>query len=229
MTLRAAIANIHRDPLWWQKVLIAGALVLTIAGAPWPAGLVIESMDNARKGFPFPLPPWIDWSGRYVIGLLALLIDFVFFVFPVLIGGLLMLCGGLALAIGSESPAATTFILVAAAAIGAVLAVMFALSVAPVGRLLYIKEGNIEDAIGWRTIRQAVRPGVRKEYLRTRLHSLPAYLPALALGLASWLVWQSTFPGALLLGGVLTWLTLSALIYAHLVVAQLYAPLGRIT
>ncbi len=43
-------------------MLIGGALLLTVIGYPWVAGLVIESLDNIRKGYPTPLPPWRDWG-----------------------------------------------------------------------------------------------------------------------------------------------------------------------
>ena len=87
MSLRAAIANIHNDRLWWRKILIGGALMLTIVGYPLAEGLVVENLDNARKGFPTPLPPWREWFTRYITGLFALLIDFVFFFLPILVAG----------------------------------------------------------------------------------------------------------------------------------------------
>ena len=72
MNLRTALQTIHRDPEWWRKILIGGALMLTLVGYPWGAGLVVESLDFTRKGFPTPLPPWRAWGDRYVIGLFAL-------------------------------------------------------------------------------------------------------------------------------------------------------------
>ena len=60
------------------------------------------------------------------------------------------------------------------------------------------------------------RPAARAIYRSARLRSLPAYLPAVLLFAASWLV---TWPFVL----ALIWLALSALCYAHLVVVQLYA------
>src|SRR5215210_7295314 len=93
MNLRAAVATIHNDRLWWRKILIGGALTLTIVGYPWAEGWVIESLDNTRKGFPTPLPLWREWSVRYISGLFAVLIDFVFFLLPVLAVGLLLFCG----------------------------------------------------------------------------------------------------------------------------------------
>ena len=71
MTLRSALATIHRDPHWWRKMLIGGALMATVVGYPWVAGLEIESLENTRKGFPTPLPRWREWVTRYIAGLFA--------------------------------------------------------------------------------------------------------------------------------------------------------------
>jgi hypothetical protein len=215
MNLKLALATIHRDRQWWRKILVGGALMLTVVGYPWAAGLVMESLDNTRKGFPTPLPPWREWSLRYLIGLFAVLIDFLFFVLPLLVIGLLLICVGAALAIGSTAqpgwlaPAALAALLVYPLAV-------FAASISPVGRLLYVEAGRIEDALSLRTVRAALAPRARRVYLWARLQSLPAYLPALLLGAACYLAgWP--------LGIIPLWLALSALLYAHLVVVQLYA------
>src|SRR5215213_6695905 len=135
MNLRNALANIHRDPHWWHKVLIGGALTATVVGYPWVAGFEIESLDNTRKGFPSPLPRWSDWANRYVIGLLAALIDIMFFALPVFGFGLLVLCGGGILAISGVgwmrwvAPAGVAALLLYQLA-------MFAIGVAPLGRLI---------------------------------------------------------------------------------------------
>jgi hypothetical protein len=214
MNLRSALANIHRDPHWWRTVLIGGALTATVVGYPWVAGLEIESLENTRKGFPFPLPRWSDWANRYVIGLLALLIDIVFFVLPVFGFGVLFLCGASILAIGGVGW--TRWLIPAGlAALLLYQLTIFMIGVAPVGRLIYAEAGNIEDALGTRPLRQACRTGARATYWRARFQSLPAYVPALLLFAASWL---APWPLSLLL----IWLALSALCYAHLVVVQLY-------
>src|SRR5919197_5668894 len=103
MNLRTALANIHRDRLWWRKVLIGGMLMLTVVGYPWAAGLVMESLENTRKGFPTPLPPWREWSLRYLIGLFAILIDILFFGLPIFAIGLLFLCVGVLLSTNSAA------------------------------------------------------------------------------------------------------------------------------
>jgi hypothetical protein len=214
MNLRSTLANIHRDPHWWRTILIGGALMATVVGYPWVAGLEIESLENTRKGFPTPLPRWSDWANRYVIGLLAVLIDILFFVLPVFGFGLLFLCGGSVLALSGI--AATSWVVPAGlAALLLYQLAIFALGVAPIGRLIYAEAGSIEDALGARPLREARRPAARAVYRRARLQSLPAYLPALLLFTASWLV---AWPLAL----IFTWLGLSALFYAHLAVVQLY-------
>jgi hypothetical protein len=219
MNLRSALANIHRDPHWWRTVLIGGALMATVIGYPWVAGIEIESLENTRKGFATPLPRWNDWANRYVIGLLAVLIDIMFFVLPMFGFGLLFLCGGGILAISGIEW--TTWVLPAGlVALLLYQLAMFALGVAPVGRLIYAEAGNIEDALSTRPLREVRRPAARAIYWRARLQSLPAYLPALLLFAVSWL---AVWPLALLL----LWLGLSALCYAHLVVVQLYVVAER--
>lgn len=228
MDLRSAMSNIHRDPDWWKKVLIGGALALTIVGMPWPAGMVVESMDFARKGFPSPLPPWRDWGNRYVIGLLALLIDFVFFLLPLLALGVITLCVVLALSLGGTQRLPGEIItLVLGLLLLAYQMTVFLLGLAPVGRLLYIREGLIEEALGGQTVREALYSVARSGYRRARLRSLPAYLPAALLAVLCWLVVPSVFPGSTVVLFLLIWLVSSAIFYAHLVVAQLYAAVAR--
>jgi len=219
MGLRTALANIHRDPHWWRKALIGGLLTATLIGYPWVAGYEMESLENTRKGFATPLPRWSDWANRYVIGLLAVLIDILFFVLPVFAFGLLFLCGGGILAIAGVGWAS----LLAPAGLAVVLVyelATFALGVAPIGRLIYAEDGRIEDALSRRPLREARRPGARALYRRARLQSLPAYLPALLLIGTSWL---AAWPFAVLP----LWLALSALCYAHLVVLPLYIAADR--
>ena len=105
--------------------------------------------------------------------------------------------------------------------------IMFTLGVAPVGRLIYVEEGRAEDALSIRPVRVALRPGARGMYMRARLRSLPVYLPALLLAATLWAVAHSAFPGAWIVALLLVWLSASALLYAHLVVVQLYADAGR--
>lgn len=224
--LRTALHNIHADPFWWRKVLIGGALMLTGVGATWPAGLVVESMENVGKGYPTPLPPSADVWTRCIIGLFALVIDFFFFVLPVLFGGLLLFCGLAGLAL-TQTGAVTLLVGQAVGALlGLLLLFLFAVGIAPVARLAYIADGRAEAALTPGLVRNALGAS-RRAYGRARLHSLPGYAPMLLLAAITWLVARSTLPGGWLLTALLIWLTLSALIYAHLVVAQLYGALVR--
>jgi len=225
MSLRAAITNIHNDRLWWRKILIGGALALTVVGYPWVAGLVVESLDNTRKGFPTPLPPWREWSARYITGLFAVLIDFVFFVLPILAVGVVLFCIGVAFLLAGGPGGWLTLV----GLLGLLYELaMFMIGVAPIGRLIYVEEGYVEDALGVRPLHKALRPGARGVYARARLQSLPAYLPALLLFALAWSIMQNSFAGAWAATPILLWLAASALLYAHLVVVQLYAMAERI-
>jgi hypothetical protein len=200
----------------------------TLLGYPLAAGLVIASLENSRKGFPTPLPPWHDWSTRYLLGIFALLIDFFYIGFPLLVGALLSLCLGTAALITGASllplllagtPLALTLLLVAGLFLG---------SAAPVARLVYAQQGTPEAALGSEPLRLVLRSPLRRVFWRARLASLPAYLPVLVLallwvGLARQPVTSLAGVGMLLLA----WLTWSALLYAHLVVVQLYVAAER--
>jgi hypothetical protein len=219
MSLRTALGNIHGDRFWWRTILIGGALMATVVGYPWAAGLEMESLENTRKGFATPLPHWSDWANRYIIGLFAVLIDILHFGLPVFAIGLVFLCGGGLLAMAGVGWAIW---LVPAGLVALVLyeLLIFAIGAAPIGRLIYAESGHIEDALSIRPLREARRPAARSAYMRARLQSLPAYLPALLLLLAAWLVgWPA--------GLALVWLALCALFYAHLVVIQLYVAAER--
>jgi hypothetical protein len=228
MELRTALSNIHRDPFWLQKVLIGGALTLSVVGSPWPAGLVVESIENAQRGYPTPLPLWNNWANRYLIGLFALLIDFFFFILPMLVIGALLFCVAIALTITTPAPQLSALTSIGGIALGMYLLVCFALGVAPIGRLLYAREGRPEEGMSAQAFREALSADQRTIYARARVLSLPAYAPALLLFLALWFVSGAVFPGAGAVTLVLLWLLLSALFYAHLVIVQLYVMAARL-
>jgi hypothetical protein len=227
--LHNALRNIHADPFWWRKVLICGAYMLTVLGAPWAAGLVVESMDNVRRGYPTPLPPRNDWWTRFIIGFFAIILDFFYFVFPILLIGLVTVCVLLAFLLVQFDPIqyATLIQLGIVILVVAYLVFAFAIGIAPISRLLYIKEGSIENVLGTRLFGVALHS--RKAYVRARLLSLPAYVPALLLAAITWLSIGNTLPGGIIVTIGLLWLTLSALTYAHLVVVQLYGTATRST
>ncbi|NJN15012.1 MAG: DUF4013 domain-containing protein [Oscillochloris sp.] len=230
LTLPAAMATVHRDPDWWWKCLLHGAVAITAIGLPLAAGFVIESYDNSRKGYPTPLPPWSDWVNRWLSGLFALLVDFAFFILPLLIGALLLICLSVALLIaGITAPdeiARAVFGLVGL--IGLFEFVMFMCSVSPVGRIMFVREGQPEQALNPAILRYTVMSSARGTFLRARLASLLAYLPASALAILLAFILPLTFPGQLIAVIVLIWLIASTIVYAHLVTTQLYVAAERI-
>lgn len=199
----------------------------TIFGWPFAAGLVVEHMENGTKGYPTPLPPWVDKSTRYIIGIFALIIDFVLFLLPLFIAGSLLMCAivGTLFAYGGNDESGNAFQTVATVIVG--LAglyelVLFLLGASPLARMKYIEEGRIEDAIGNDAMRAALKSAGRPFYLKARLVSLPAYLPMLVFVAIFWGVTLLSFSGQLIVLLILAWLILSALLYAHLVVGQVY-------
>lgn len=221
--LRGALATVHRDPQWWLLCLGYGLAACTGLGLPLAAGFVLESLDNSRRGYPTPLPPWSDPVTRYLSGVFALLIDFAFFILPLLGAGMLTICASLGLIITAFSTPLVGTALVGIGVVAlAIVAAMFMAGVAPAGRLRFAREGRIEDAISGATWRWAIGRHARGPFLRARMASLPAYLPALALAAATFGLARLSFAGQAAAIAAGLWLTMAALVYAHLVVVQLY-------
>jgi hypothetical protein len=229
LSLRAALATIARDRSWPLKALLYGALAISLLGLPLAVGFVLDSIDNSRKGYAYPLPPWTDWTIRGLSGILALLIDFVFFVLPVIAGGMLMICASIGMLVaGASDPAATGRALTLVAALGGIaLLGIFLCGAAPVGRLLFAEDGRIEDALSMRPLRLATSRASGPIFLRARLLSLPAYLPAALLALGAYAVSRVSFPGQAIALLLAAWLVASAIVLAHLVVGQLYVAAER--
>jgi hypothetical protein len=222
--LKTATATIHRDRQWWLKILTGGALWLTIVGYPLVEGYQIESMENTQNGYPTPLPRWNDLGSKAIQGLFALVIDFFYFVFPLLFGALVFGCSVLALGLaGAEGIGLRIFgNIVVALLIGWVGAVWLA-SVSPVGKRLYVGEGLPGQALSIKPAQVALAAEARGVYFRTRLQSLPVYVLPLILLIAA--IQSVGWSGWLTLA--LLWLGLSALLYARLVVIQLYDAAAR--
>jgi hypothetical protein len=223
MSLREAVRVIHADRDWWRKVLIGGALMCSLFGYPLAAGLVVESLDNTRKGFPTPLPPWVDLSTRYIIGLFAFLIDFFYFILPLFIAGVLFFCVGFGVVLTRTEPIFTAITGFGGLVLMATLLGMFVASASPVGRLIFIQDSSPENAMSIKSLQEALRSKASGFYLRARLISLPAYLPAVLFATLLVLVIPSGLPLTWLFGMLLYWLTMSSLLYAHLIVIQIYA------
>lgn len=221
MNLNEALANIHRDRQWWRKVLLSGTAWLSVIGAPWAAGLVTESIENCRKGYPSPLPPTIDWSARYLIGLFALLIDVLYIIMPMIFGGCLFFAFALGATVQGRTPSVITALV--PGLLGVYMLAIFLLGVSPIGRLLYVEQSRPDSALSLAPLQLALNRRVRAHYARARLQSLPAYLPFAVLVLPLLLELWGVLSLPLILTVVLVWLALCALSYAHLAVAQLYA------
>jgi hypothetical protein len=231
---RVALANIHADARWWRKIGIGGALMLTVFGYPFAAGLVVEHIDNSHKGFPIPLPPWFDWDTRYLLGLFAILIDMVFFVLPLMLIAMLTGCillfvviGGGPVAVGETSSEAALVALAAQLLAGLSCLFFFLSSVSPIGRLIYVIEGSIEEALSRRPLREAWQRGRRSLYWQARLASLVGYLPLLVVSGILLALINQTFPGQLWAAGFLLWLWCCSLLYGHLVTGQVYLAAER--
>ncbi|GAB4433130.1 MAG: DUF4013 domain-containing protein [Chloroflexi bacterium OHK40] len=229
LRLRATIATVHRDPQWWLKCLGYGAAAATGLGLPLAAGFVMESLDNTRRGYPTPLPPWGDPWLRSLTGLFCLLIDFAFFVLPLLLGGMGVFCASIVLVIASPTGSATVNVAlgVILTLVGLVIAALFIAGASPAGRLIFAREGKIEDAISLAALRLTTSGPGRGAFLRARLASLPAYIPATAAAAVTFGLARTSFPGQMIAIAVGIWLTLAALVYAHLIVVQLYVAAER--
>ena len=223
MSLTTAFRTIHSDTNWWKRVLVGGALMSTMFGYPFVAGFEVENLDNTRKGFPTPLPPWAVMGTRYIIGLFATLIDFLYYFVPLFIAAFLLICVGIASVIGGSTNLMTLYSSISQIVLVIIIVGSFVFSVSPIGRLIYVDEGAPERAMSIETIREGLRLAALPTYLKARIISLPAYIPALIFG--GLLVWvtPSGIPFSLIWILLLIWLTCSALVYAHLIVLQIYA------
>ena len=216
--LKVAVRTIHADRDWWKKIGVGGTLWLTIVGWPIVEGHQLESIENSHRGFPTPLPVWVDLGGKAVIGIFALVIDFFYFVFPLLCGGFVLFCGTLAAGISGSGATARLIALSTLAIMALYLVGVWLLGASPVAKQRYVIEGELQDVLGGVLLRDLLRSPARGLYFRARMLSLPAYLVAGVLfALSIWAIGQAPL-GALVLG----WLAFSALVYARLLTIQLY-------
>lgn len=218
--LRNAMSTIFADRQWPLKVAIGGGLMLTLIGIILPQGFLIEHLDNSQRGFRTPLPAWRQWSDKAVIGLLAVVFDFVYFGLPVIASMLALFCAIFPLVFNASASAAwSTWLIIIV--LGTILSLSFGLSFSPLAKVNFAKDGDVEQNVGRRIISRARNPLTRGLYLRARLASLPVYLPAVAAGtLLLYVVQQSASSVWLVLG--LAWLTMSALFWAWLITGQIY-------
>lgn len=224
VSLKTALATVHRDRGWWHKVLIGGACWLSVLGYPLVEGYTVESIENTINNYPTPLPRWNDLGTKWVVGMFALVIDFTYFVFPLLLGGFVLLCGAIGLSLSGAGSGTLRIVGgIVGALIGLSLLGVWLLGLSPVGKRLYVGEGQINQALSSKVARDVWEPVARPIYLRARLHSAPVYLPFLALLTGAWFAADRS--GGLALA--LLWLALATLVYARLVVVQLYDAAAR--
>ncbi|WP_129672138.1 DUF4013 domain-containing protein [Candidatus Chloroploca sp. Khr17] len=230
LSLRHALATVHRDQFWWLHCGGYGLAALVGLGLPLAAGFVMESLDNSRRGFASPLPPPGNVTVRSLTGLFAMLIDFAFLILPILIGTMLLFATGIVMLLAGITD--ETIIQRATASVvfgtGMVVVLLFLSSVAPAGRLRFAREGHIEDALRSATLNWTLERANRRTFLQARLRSLVAYLPAALLSTLTLMLARIAFPGQIIVLGLGLWLILSAIIYAHLVVVQLYVSAERL-
>ncbi len=104
-------------------------------------------------------------------------------------------------------------------------AILFLIGVAPIGRLIFVEEGKIEQALSMEPVRRAFTLPYRAYFWRARLASLAAYVPAgLLVALMGWLLVANAPLPLIVLNG---WLLCSAGVFAQLVGAQLYVAAER--
>jgi hypothetical protein len=213
------LGAVFADRRWPLKVGIGGALMLTIVGIIFPQGFLIEHLENSRRGFRTPLPLWHQWMDKAVMGLLAVVFDFVYFLLPIIVTLVLLFCAIFPLLFDADSSGRSAVVMVVALAL--VLGLSFSLSFSPLAKVGFSKEGEIDQNIGGRLVRRALDPLNRGLYRQARLATLPLYLPALLLG--GGLFELISRPGSSVwLVLLVAWLSACTLFWAWLVVNQVY-------
>jgi hypothetical protein len=222
--LRAATGIVHRDREWPRKVVIGGTLWLSLVGYPLVEGFQIESIENTRNGFPAPLPRWGAWGSKALNGIFAAVIDFFFFVLPLMLAFLALLCVAASLALaGADAGLLRSASLVPLGIAAGWLGLVWLMSASPLGKRLFVADGQPARALSFQPVREALRAPARRPYFQARLRSIPLYLLPTALLGAAW--FGAAWSGWLAVG--LLWLALIGMFYARLVVIQLYAAAGR--
>ncbi len=225
--LRRAVRTIHADKRWWHAIGLAGLFSLTLFGHPLAAGLVVEHMDNTRKGYASPLPPFYDWTTRWLMGLFAVLVDFVYYVMPLMVMGLLFFCGGLTLLMARSEEGQFATLGVIGGALIAWWLFVFLSGISAVGRLVYVDDGGPDRALTGFPLREVVRPYAWRYYAKARIQSLPLYIaPLLCLGLVPLVLRLDSLVG---IAGtlVLLWVMCSALAYAHIGTMLIYGEVNQ--
>lgn len=216
--LGAAVRTVHADPDWWRRVLLGGALWLTIVGWPSVEGHQLESLENSRRGFPTPLPRWDGLTNKTVIGIFALVIDFFYFIFPLLIGAVILFCAALGVALSGADGATRYVAWGIVAMVTLYLLTVWVSGASAVAKQHYVSSGDMQRAISTGLIRETLSAPARGPYLQARLHSAPPYAAAIAALALALIIFERSGLAAV----VLAWIGLSILVYARLIAVQLY-------
>lgn len=224
--LREGLRTVFADRSWPLKIGAGGALMLTLIGLIFPQGFLIEHLENSRRGFRTPMPLWHQWLDKAVMGLLAVVFDFVYFLLPIIVTLVLLFCAIFPLLFNADSSSRLS-VVVMVVVLGLVLGLSFLLSLSPLAKVSFSKDGEIEQNIGGRLVRRALDPLNRGLYAQARLATLPLYLPALLLGGGLFeLINRLSTPIWLVL--LVAWLTACALFWAWAVVGQVYLAAAQI-
>ena len=218
--LREGIRAVLADRRWPLKIGAGGALMLTLVGIIFPQGFLIEHLENSRRGFRTPMPLWHQWLDKAVMGLLAVVFDFVYFVLPIFVTLILLFCAIFPLLFNEDASSSLT-VTVMVVVLGLVLGLSFALSLSQLAKVSFSRDGEIEQNIGGRLVRRALNPLNRGLYLQARLITLPLYIPALLLG-GGLFVLISRLATPIWLVLLVAWLMTSVLFWAWAVVGQVY-------
>ena len=224
--LRRALRTIHADKRWWHAIGLGGLFSMTLFGHPLAAGLVVEHMDNTRKGYASPLPPFYDWTTRWLMGLFAVLVDFVYFVMPLMVMGLLFFCGGLTLLMARTDEGEFGILGVIAGALIAWWLFVFLSGISAIGRLVYLDDGGPERALTGFPLRESLRRGAWRFYGRARVASLPLYIAPVVFAAAIPFVLRLDSLAGIALAVVLGWLCCSSLVYAHIGTMLIYGEVN---
>ena len=221
-----ALRTIHADKRWWHAIGLGGLFSMTLFGHPLAAGLVVEHMDNTRKGYASPLPPFYDWTTRWLMGLFAVLVDFVYFVMPLMVMGLLFFCGGLTLLMARTDEGEFGILGVIAGALIAWWLFVFLSGISAIGRLVYLDDGGPERALTGFPLRESLRRGAWRFYGRARAASLPLYIAPVVFAAAIPFVLRLDSIVGIAIAVLLGWLCCSSLLYAHIGTMLIYGEVN---
>ncbi|MGE9296909.1 MAG: DUF4013 domain-containing protein, partial [Puniceicoccales bacterium] len=73
----------------WMRLLIGGALILSIIGIPLAFGYLFAYAFGLRTNPESPLPKWENWSKLFIVGLHGLAVFLAWFCLPVALAMLL--------------------------------------------------------------------------------------------------------------------------------------------